>query len=318
MERAAQLIREIGGQPSLSREQLSDILKPLPKKSLYDLLECSLGRRPDWVVDLIYEHIIMKAGDTGDCERFEHIPKFLNTLLQQQRFWQVEMMAQGLRADRTFMSSPDQYRLSIFKILLLARIGEKMHKPRTWEEMEQGCLDIINGERQFQPNSNRKEPLNLILAYLFRVYGSHHCNLQQNTISKMERLVNDQFHVRPPTISFAWAAQQYARWCIYNGQYNKAMAMLKDLAPQILEIRQSEKISTHVNEYYIQLCRQRLSAADEQSMRHMAHDGDEMYPIDPIDSDRRLFEAVERYLWQKPLPMDPASRSKHQDLYYYR
>lgn len=209
------------------------------------------------MVDLIHENIIMRAGDSSiaqeadNCEKSEHVVLFLMTLLQQQRFWLAEIMAQGLRVDRGFMSSPTHYRLSIFKISLLAKIGENVYEPRAWDEMEQRCLDIIKGERLFQPNSSQKEPFNLILAYLFRVYGFHHCSLQQGTISKMERLVNDQFHARPPRLSFAWAAQQYARWCIRNGLYDKAMVILEKFARQIPEMKQSEKISANENDHYI-------------------------------------------------------------------
>ncbi|KAL9040447.1 MAG: hypothetical protein Q9214_004483 [Letrouitia sp. 1 TL-2023] len=317
LERVAPLIKEIGGQTSLSREALSDALKSFSMKNLHDLLESSLCRRSDWVVDLIHENIIMRAGDssilqeTDSWEKSEHVVVYLMTLLKQQKFWQAEMMAQGICVDRNLKASPSHYRLCIFKILLLAKIGEDVCEPRAWDEMEQRCSDIIKGERQFQPNSTQKEPFNLILAYLFRVYGFHHHILQRGTISEMKGLINNQFDARPPRLCFAWAAQQYARWCIRNGQYEDAMEILENLALRIPEMRQPEKISTDENQYYIQLCRQRLSAADEQSTMHVTH---EVYPV---DSDRRFFEAVEEYLWRKPLPVDPAERFKYQDSNYF-
>ncbi|KAL9607152.1 MAG: hypothetical protein Q9167_007908 [Letrouitia subvulpina] len=318
LERVAPLVNKIGGQPSLSREALFDVLQSFPRKNLYDLLESSVGRRSDWVVDLIHENMIMRAEGSSNSQEAdnwqtsEHVLTYLMTLLKQQRFWNAENLARGIRFDRSFMASSSHYRLSIFKISLLAQIGENLREPRAWDEMEQRCSDIIKGERQFQPNSNQKEPFNLILAYLFRVYGSHDRILQQGTIIEMRGLVNKQYDIKPPKRSFAWAAQQYARWCIRNGQYDDAMATLKKLASLIPEMRRQDKISADKNEDYIQLCQRRQSAVDEQSMMHMTH---EVYPG---NNDRRLFEAVKDYLWQKALPVDQVERFKHQDLNYFR
>lgn len=266
--------------------------------------------------DLVLEALLTKlpGADIADAGRpesfFRYTESWLRTMVFQRKFLAARKILEGLRADNNFESFPPIHRLQIHKLALLVDVHENIHQPQNIESVEARCIALLAAQNTIGFMPDRYWPNNLILAYLFRLYGLFNRELQQDTIDRMDEVVRIQLLTKEPSISSVWAAQQYARWCLRRIELEKADNTLKSLKGVVgknsAEDTQNAMLET--------VCKKMRPRKNQEPGAPQIVD---IYERSKVDEQWQ--KCFQEYLWDEPYSYieDPRMRSrKEQDAGY--
>ncbi len=288
---------------------LFDKLSCMPLPNHCDLADHLVSRGYHASNDMVLETLLAKLEDTneGDTENFNKPLRYsilwLRNMIHQRKFLAARKILQGICANDNFESFPPYHRLQIQKLALLVDVHENIDEPRHFGNIEAKCIALLVEHNATEYKSDRYWPKNLILAYMFRLYGRHDRELRQDTVDRMSEICLTQFQMDRPSISLVWTAQQYVRWCLRRREFENADHILKCLA-KIVGKSTSEYTQNAVLENYKKVCprKNRMTVAAQTDDLYDEHN----------KVDEQWLNHFRNYLWDEPYAYmeDPRMRSR--------
>ncbi len=301
---------------SFTQTNLLDDLGLMPLPDLCNLANRLINRGLHASNDMVLEALLTKLEGTGRADadsldkKLRYTVSWMRTMVFQRKFLAARKILEGIRADDNFDSFPPIHSLQIHKLALLVDVHEDIHQPQNIENVEARCIALLAAQDAIEFNPDRYWPNNLILAYLFRLYGLFKRELQRDTIDRMDEVIRIQFRTREPSISSVWAAQQYARWCLGRTELKKADSTLKSLK-DVVGKNSAEDTQNAMLETVYKKMRPR------KNQEPVAPQIVDIYERNKVDEQWQ--DCFENYLWDEPYSYieDPRMRSrKEQDTGY--
>ncbi|MCJ1431960.1 hypothetical protein MMC27_001316 [Xylographa pallens] len=304
------------------------LYEELSLMSSADLCELSVGyetRKHLWGNDLILENILLKGEaslhtDLGspraniDTSRYKIA--YVKAMISQRKFFTARMVLDGLQVQGGCLTTTANLQLQLLKLTLLVDIDDNIQAPRSLDRIEAKCLSLIAGQDATAFKNDRSWPVNLVLAYLFRLHGVHERPLQSSTVKKMQRVLEDQFTSgEKPSRSLIWAAHQYIRWCLRDMKYDEAGRTLENAVRVVKIVAGSgspEAVLTDALSWIQEQCRH------THDRTRTPPELVEVYSRTAVDV--QWEKAFRGYLWNEPCPNTsynyPARRKDHDKDYW--
>ncbi len=294
---------------SFRQTSLFDELGLMPLPNLCNLADRQTNRGLHASNEMVLEALLTKleGSDRADADSLEKKRRYtilwLRTMIFQSKSFVARKILEGICADNSFESLPPNHRLQIYKLALLVDVHENIHEPRNIENIEAKCIALLAEQNAIGFIPDPYWPTNLILAYLFRLYGLYSRELRQVTIDSMHEVIRTQFPTKEPSISSVWAAQQYTRWCLRRIELTNAGNTLKSLKG-IVEKNSSEDIQNAMLETIYKRMR------PTKNQEPMAPQVVDVYERSKVDE--QWLKCFEGYLWDEPYSYseDPRMRSR--------
>ena len=294
---------------SFQHTALSDELGLMPLPELSNLADRLINQGLHASNDMVLEALLTKLEDPDEAEAdnpkktLMYTVSWLRNMVFQRKFLAAKKILEGICSKDGFGSLPPNYRLEISKLAVLVDVHENLHEPRDLANVEARCIALLVEQNATEYKPDRYWPDNLILAYLFRLYGIHDRDLQQGTVNRMSEVFRTQFRTKAPSISLVWTAQQYIRWSLRRMDFENAGSTLKRLkdvvGKNMPECDQNAMLETIHNK-----------------MRPRENEAAAAPPIVDIYEHNKVDEQWLRYfsgyLWDEPYPYmeDPRMKSR--------
>ncbi|MCJ1405913.1 hypothetical protein MMC11_009147 [Xylographa trunciseda] len=305
------------------------LYEELSLMSSADLCELSVGydsQKHLWGNELILENILVKSEGSlqtefgpseSNADTSCYKIAYVKAMIAQRRFFTARMVLENLQVRSGSQTTTTHLQLQLLKLALLVDIDEDIQAPRSLDRIEDKCLSLITEQDIAVFKFDRYWPGNLVLAYLFRLYGIHERPIQFSTAKKMQKVLEDQFTSgEKPSRSLIWAAHQYVRWCLRNLKYEEAGRTLDNTA-RVVKIVTGPGSPEAVMTEALLLIQHRCRYNHDQNST----------PPELVDvysrttADVQWEKAFRGYLWNEPCPyMDYSypTRRKDYDKDYWR
>lgn len=301
---------------SFAQTNLFNDLGLMPLPDLCNLADRLINRGLHASNDMVLEALLIKLEGTGRADadsldkKLRYTVSWMRTMVFQRKFLAARKILEGIRADNSFNSFPPIHSLQIHKLALLVDVYEDIHQPQNIENIEARCIALLAAQNAIGFSPDRYWPNNLILAYLFRLYGLFKRELQRDTIDRMDEVIRIQFRTREPSISSVWAVQQYARWCLGRTELKNADSTLKSLKGVISKNSAEDTQNALLETVY-------KTMRPGKNQEPVAPQIVDIYERNKVDEQWQ--DCFEKYLWDEPYAYfeDPRMRSrKEQDAGY--
>ena len=268
---------------------------------LVDLLRNSKSHRTN---ELLLEIILTKteelpeAQDAASLETQEHAISLAKSLVLQRKYWPASLILKGMCTEPDVLSLRSDYKIKLLKLRLLVDVGENLEEPRLVANIEGRCKALLALEMSDEEERSSLRcqcPSNLVLAYLFRLYGIKCLNLDPSTISTTVTTLKEQLSLEKPPLSAMWAAHQYIRSCLRNGQFSTARRVLDLTRRALIAIGRKDSPEADLNRNLTEVLQSRCANRQGRFTTPEIVDVYYKYPVDFT-----WLEAFEHYIQDEP------------------